>query len=246
MDSVLRYPLWESDLQSAFAEFTKWNYFTWDRADTVNYYPEGNHYPRFQPLQKVAFYNTTSTSSGTVEPLSSSMYEFDMQQDTITAIIANVDVANAIIRNTTQQKIDVTLSSQSLSPPSQDLANGLKAKISVDTLSLWRWCFMQYSTGVITRLQSNAAPNPFHLAEAQKLFLPINEDNAQWANVYIYDSALKLAYSGQLHVYYNENGNTRVIEVPASEIKSKLSSGVYFILAKTANSDYKWKVAVIR
>jgi hypothetical protein len=246
MDSVLRYPLWGSNLQSAFAEFTKWNYFTWDRADTVNYYPEGNHYPRFQPLQKIAFYNTTSTSSGDVEPLSSSMYEFDMQQDTITAIIANVDVTNAIIRNMTQQKIDVTLSSQSLSSPSQDLANGLKAKISVDTLSLWRWYFMQYSTGVITRLQSNAAPNPFRLAEAQKLFLPINEDNAQWANVYIYDSALKLAYSGQLQTNYNENGGTRVIEVPVSEIKSKLFSGVYFIFAKTANSNYKWKVAVIR
>ena len=235
-----------SNLQSAFAEFTKWNYYTWDRADTIHYYPEGNHYPRFQPFQKTAFYNTTSTTNGKVYPLSSSMYEFDMQQDTITVVIANVDMNNAIIRNTTQQNIDITLSAQSLSSPYQDLANGLKAKISVDTLSLWRWYFMQYSSGVVMRIQSNAAPNPFRLAEAQKLFLPINEDNAQWANVYIYDSALKLAYSGLLHTYFNENGGTRVIEVPASEIKSKLSSGIYFILAKTSNSDYKWKVAFIQ
>jgi len=234
-----------SNLQSAFTEFTKWNYYTWDRADTIHYYPEGNHYPRFQPFQKTAFYNTTSTTSGKVYPLSSSMYEFDMSNDTITAVIVNVDVNNAIIRNTSQQNIDVTLSAQSLSSPYQDLANGLKAKISVDTLSLWRWTFMQYSRPV-TRLQSNAAPNPFRLTEAQKLFLPINEDNAQWANVYIYDSALKLAYSGLLHTNFNENGGTRVIEVPASEIKSKLSSGIYFILAKTVNSDYKWKVAVIQ
>jgi hypothetical protein len=246
VDSVLQLPVWGSGLQSAFAEFSKWNYFTWDRADTLHYYPEGNHYPRFKPLQKLAFYNTTSTSSGNVQPLSSSMYEFDMQQDTITALIANVDAANAIGRNVTQQTVNVTLSSQSLSSPSQNLANGLKAKISVDTLSLWRWYFMQDSTGIITRLQSNAAPNPFRLAVAQKLYLPINEDNAQWASVYIYDSALKLAYAGQLQTSYNENGGTRVIEVPASEIKSKLSSGIYFILAKTANSDYKWKVAVIR
>jgi len=101
-------------LQTAFAEFTKWNYFTWDRADTDNYYPEGNHYPRFQPLQKIAFYNTTSTTNSTVEPLSSSMYEFDLLQDTVTAVIANVDVNNALMRNSTLQKIDVTLSSQSL------------------------------------------------------------------------------------------------------------------------------------
>jgi hypothetical protein len=43
----------------------------------------------------------------------------------------------------------------------------------------------------------------------------------------------------------NEDG-FRAIVVPTSEIKSKLSSGIYFIIAKTANSDYKWKVAVIR
>jgi hypothetical protein len=232
-------------LQAEFTEFTKWNYYTWDRADTVQYYPEGNHYPRFQPLQKIAFYNTTSSSSGTVEPLSSSMYEFDLQLDTITAVIANVDMNNALMRNTAQQKIDVTLSSQSLSPPSIELANGLKAKIAVDDLSLWRWYFMQDKLP-IKRLQFDAAPNPFRLAEAQNLFLPINNDNAALADVYIYNANFDLAYSGQLRISYYENGGTYVIAVPVSALKSKLSSGVYFVLAKTVNSDYRWKIAVIR
>jgi hypothetical protein len=232
-------------LQTAFAEFTKWNYFTWDRADTVNFYPEGNHYPRFQPLQKTAFYSATSAVSGNVESLSSSMYEFDMPDDTLTVIIANVDIGSAIVRNSIQQKIDITLSSQALSPPYQELANGLNVKISVDTLSLWRPFFLQ-DARQIRRLQSNAAPNPFRLAGMSNLFLPINEDNALWADVYIYNSAFNLSYSAQLGTSYYENGGTRVIEVPASAIKSKLSSGVYFIIAKTKNSDYKWKVAVIR
>jgi hypothetical protein len=236
-----------SNLQTAFAEYTMWNYYTWDSADTVNYYPEGNHYPRFKPLQKIDFYNTTSTASGNVQPLSSSMYEFDMQHDTLTAVIANSDAGGAILRNTTPQKIDITLSSQSLSSPYQEFTNGLKAKISVDTLSLWRSYFMQSSTHtVVARLQSDASPNPFRLAEAQILFLPINEDKAPFADVCIYTSDFSLAYSGQLRTSYNENGSTRVIEVPASAVQLKLSSGVYFILAKTANSQYKWKVAVIR
>jgi hypothetical protein len=222
-----------TNLQSAFAEFTKWNYFTWDRADTVNYYPEGNHYPRFQPLQKITFYNTTSTTSGNVEPLSSSMYEFDLQQDTITAIIANIDIGNAINRNTTQQNIEVTLSS------------GLQTRISVDTLSLWRSFFIQSSTQTdVPRLQLNASPNPFRIAEAQWLKLPINQDGAKTAEVFFFTSAFKLAYSGVLNVD-NESG-FRAIVVPTSEVKSKLSSGIYFIFAKTANSDYKWKVAIIR
>ncbi|MCX6120466.1 MAG: hypothetical protein NTX44_02455 [Ignavibacteriales bacterium] len=235
----------DTTLQTAFSIFTKWNYFTWDRADTINYYSEGNHYPRFQPLQKIAYFNTSSTTSGNVEPFSSSMYEFNLQQDTITAVIANVDIGNAIMRNTTQQKIDVTLSSQSLSQPYIELANGLKVKIAVDNLSLWRPFFMQEAVP-IQRLQFDAAPNPFRLAEAQKLYLPINEDNASLADVYIYNSTFDLAYSGQFHSSFYENGGTYVIEVPASAIKSKLSSGIYFILAKTVNKSYKWKLAVIR
>jgi len=220
-----------SNLQSAFAEFTKWNYFTWNRADTLTYYPEGNHYPSFQPLQKVTFYNTTSTTSGNVEPLSSSRYEFEMSKDTISAFIANVDIDNAIIKNTTQQKVDVTISS------------GLQTKISVDHPSLWRSFFMQDSTQ-IPRVQMTAAPNPLRIAEAPWLKLSINQDNAKTAEVFFFTSSFKLAYSGFLSVE-NEDG-FRAIVVPTSEIKSKLSSGIYFIIAKTAKSDYKWKVAVIR
>lgn len=220
-----------SSLQYAFAEFTKWNYFTWDRADTVNYYPEGNHYPRFQPLQKTTFCNTTS---GNVEPLSSSMYEFDLQQDTITAIIANLDVSSAINRSTTQQQIDVTLSS------------GLQTKISAENLSLWSSFFIQSSTRKdIPRMQSNAAPNPFRLADAKWLKLPINQDAAKTAEVFFFTSSFQLAYSGSLGVN-SEDGGFRAIVIPTSEVKSKLASGIYFIIAKTANSDYKWKVAVIR
>jgi hypothetical protein len=222
-----------STLQSAFAEFTKWNYYTWDRADTIHYYPEGNHYPRFQPLQKIDFFNTTSTTTGDVEPLSSSMYEYDLSNDTITAVIANVDMNNALLRNTIPQNITVTLSS------------GLTTSISVDTPSSWRSFFIQSSTRTsIARQGLSPAPNPFRLAVAPWLKLPINQDAAKSAQVFFFTSSFKLVYSGYLNVG-NEDG-FRSIVVPTSEVKSKLSSGIYFILAKTVNSDYRWKVAVIQ
>jgi hypothetical protein len=156
-----------------------------------------------------------------------------MQHDTITAIIANLDVSSAINRNTTQQRIYVTLSS------------GLQTKISAANLSLWSSFFIQSSTRTeIPRLQSNAAPNPYRLSEASWLKLPINRDEAKTAEVFFFTSSLQLVYSGFLSV--NDEDGFRAIVVPTSEVKSKLSSGIYFILAKTANSDYKWKVAVIR
>ena len=221
-----------STLQSAFAEFTKWNYYTWDRSDTIHYYPEGNHYPRFQPLQKIDFFNTISTTTGDVEPLSSSMYEFDLSNDTVTAVIANVDMNNAILRNTTSQNITLTLSTE------------LTTNISVDTPSFWRSFFIQSSTHTsVARQDVSPAPNPFRLAIAPWLKLPINQDAAKSAQVFFFTSSFKLVYSGYLNVG-NEDG-FRAIVVPTSEVKSKLSSGIYFILAKTVNSDYKWKVAVI-
>ena len=232
-----------SNLQSAFTEFTNWTYHTADRADTVKYFPEGNQYPRFQALQKLAFYNTTSATSGDVEPLSSSMYEFDMQKDTITVIIANVNIGSALTRTTGTQNIGVTLSSQALSPPYQEFANGLKVKITVDDLSLWRPFIMQDSAQ-IPRLHMDAAPNPYRLAQAPSLKLPINQDGAKTAEVFFFTSSFQLVYSGFLNI--GDEDGFRAIVVPTSEVRSKLSSGIYFILAKTATSDYKWKVAVIR
>jgi len=51
----LALPTYGSNLQEAFAEFTKWNYFTADRANTQAYYPEGDRYPRFPPFGRNHF-----------------------------------------------------------------------------------------------------------------------------------------------------------------------------------------------
>ncbi|MGD0591775.1 MAG: MXAN_6640 family putative metalloprotease [Bacteroidota bacterium] len=239
-----------SNLQTAFAEFTYWNYYTADRSDTIKYYSEGNNYPRFQPLQRTAFNNADITIGGDVSPLSSSMYEFDVPHDTITAIIANVDVSNARNNDTAKQKIDITLSSQSLAQPYYKFKNGLNAKITPEDTTAWRSVFSQESTRIdssvikpnMVRLE--ASPNPFRLAEAKELLLPINADNANNASVFFYSSSLGLVYSGESIITYRFG--KLVIVVAASEVKSQLSSGIYFVVARTKNNDYRWKVAVIR
>jgi hypothetical protein len=234
-----------TSLQSEFALFTYWNYFTWDRADTIKYYPEGNHYPRFLPLKSTTFLGSTSTVRGDVFPLSSSMYEFQLLTDTITAIIANVDVEAALRKENTARSVSVTLSSGELSMPHQVFTNGLKAGFTVENLSLWHSFFMQSSTNAdIANAQINASPNPLHLGESEQLLLPIRDLNINVAEVFFFSSSLNLAYTSYWEVK-NEKGN-RVIVVPTSEIRSKLASGIYFVVAKTANNEYRWKVAVIQ
>jgi hypothetical protein len=227
-----------SNLQTAFAEFTYWNYFTADRANTVIYYPEGNNYPRFQPLQSTTFYGTNVKLGGDVNPFSSSMYECSTSGYMITSIVANVDIDAAKQNNTITQRVDVTLTSDPLSPPYQELKNGLKAKVTIAQDTLWRYFFSQQF------LFSDASPNPLRLSKAQRLLLPITEYNALTADVYFYSSSLALEYKIVANAEYI-SGN-RVIVVQASDLKSKLSSGVYFVIAKTKNNDYRWKVAVIR
>jgi hypothetical protein len=240
-----------SSLQAAFGEFTYWNYFTADRADTVKYYPEGNHYPRFQPLQQQSFQNTTESAGGDVYSLSSSMYEFDLPADTITSMIANVEVDSAEQRNLTTRRVDVTLSTDVPLLPYQEFTNyGLIAKVIVADTSLWRWFFSQgirHDTVINPPrfvVSSNASPNPFRLMDSQQLLLPIQDVAARTAEVYFYSSSLNLAYSKPLPV--SIAGPNRVIAVPSSELKSNLSSGIYFVIAKTKNNEYRWKVAVIR
>jgi hypothetical protein len=227
-----------SNLKSAFAEFTHWNYFTAGRADAVNYYTEGAFYPLFPPLRQIELYNTSARVNAKVEPLSSSMYAFDRAKDTVIAIIANVDIDAAEQEDETSRSVGVTLSSQPLSQPFQRLTNGLNAQISVDDISMWRFYFSQ------DVIRFNPSPNPFRLNEAQQLLLPINEDQAKSADVYFYSSSLDLSYFGRSNV--SSEYGTRVIVVPASAVKSKLSSGIYFVVAKTETNNYKWKVAVIR
>jgi hypothetical protein len=162
-----------------------------------------------------------------------------MEWDTITVVVTNVDVGNAINRTPTTQRVDVILSSQSLTQPYQEIKNGLKVQISVTDASRWSYFVPPQEVAY-----ADASPNPFQLRKSQQLLLPINEDKAGTAEVYFYNSSLDLSYSGKLDVV--NRYNTRVIEVPTSKVISKLSSGIYFIIAKTVNKDYKWKVAVIR
>jgi hypothetical protein len=231
---------WGSSLSSAFAEFTYWNYFTKNRANPEKYYPEGENYPIFQPLQQISFSTGTLTVSGNVYPLSSSIYQFNTAQDALNIIVANADVEAAKRGELTPlRRVDITLSTEPLAQPVVNLANGLMAQVRVsDNLSLWRYFFSQEVE------RADASPNPLRLDAAQRLMLPVNEDGAQTAEVYFYTPSLSLACSGSFNIIY-EYGS-RIIVIPTSEIKSKLSSGIYFVFAKTVNRDYKWKVAVIR
>ncbi len=238
-----------SNWNAEFSLFTYWNYFTADRADTVKYYPEGNHYPRFDPNLTTDFSITTNTSaiSSGGYPLSSGMYDFHLQQlqDTVTDIVANTDLNSALSGNNTVTSVVLELSKGVVSIPHVTLANGYNAGISTANPYDWRVFYMLSSTKAdIAKLNLQPSPNPLRLSESAQLYLPLTGASATKASVYVLSSALTLQYSGEFDVE-NQSGNQYIV-VPTSPLRSRLYSGIYFIVARIAGTEFTWKIAVIR
>jgi hypothetical protein len=232
-----------------FALFTYWNYFTGDRADTVRFYPEGNHYPRFTPNFSTDFSsstNSTSVSAGAY-PLSSAMFDFHLasEQDTLTAVVANTDIDAAMTGDNAVRQLKIDLSKGLLTDAHVSLANGYNIGISVADGNRWRTFYLLASTQTdIEKLRLQASPNPFRVGESSELSLPLATASDVHASVYFLTSSLTMAYSGEFSV--KDQFGSKCIVVPSGQIRSHLSSGIYFVVARIDGSEYQWKVAIIQ
>jgi hypothetical protein len=234
-----------TDWSTEFSQFTYWNYFTADRADTARFYPEGKHYPRFLPNFSANFSGNSSTISSGAYALSSCMFEFRLPQDTLTAIVANTDFNAAYNQDNTTKQLEIDLTKGVLTLPHVALANGYNIGILTADPNKWQTFYTLSSTGTdVPKLMLQASPNPLRLAEASQLLLPLNGAVVSQATVYFLSSSLTLQYSGDFDVK-TQSGNQFII-VPTNVVRSRLSSGIYFVVAKSGDSEFTWKVAVIQ
>ena len=235
-----------SNLAAEFTLFSYWNYFTADRADTVLYYTEGRHYPRFTP-SVTTVYSTGGNATIADQPhaLSTDFYEFRLPADTITALIANIDVQSAAQYDFSTHPMQLELGKSVNDMATQTLPDGLKIGFSASDISVWTEHYLQSSTGsAVPNTNKNASPNPMLLSRDAHLALPVDDPVNARADVYFLSSASTLQFSG---TYAVTNGLTgEYIFVPSSDLQSHLSSGIYFVIARVNQSEYHWKVAVIR
>ncbi|MBI3005017.1 MAG: hypothetical protein HYY49_06325 [Ignavibacteriales bacterium] len=234
-----------TSLESEYALFSYWNYFTGDRADTVRFYPEGKFYPRFKPNGTTNFTGSTAVFANGAFPLSTQLYEVSLGLDTMTTFVVNTDVEAVIRQDNALRNYELRVTSGIVTTPHHVLNNGLKVSIIVDQLDRWRTLYLSSSTkGDIVRLQPEASPNPLRLSDAPNLALPVNEPASSPADVFVFSSSLDLVFSGQFQV--SESFGNRLVNVPSTLLHSKVASGVYFIVAKVAENEYRWKVAIIQ
>ncbi len=235
-----------SNFAAEFTLFSFWNYFTADRADTVHYYPQGRHFPRFAPNVTTP-YSSGGNASITDRPhaLSSNFYEFQLTSDTITALVANADLSAAQQYDETNRSVQLELGASVNDLPNQTLPDGLKIGFGAADPTLWTEHYLQSSLGsLVANSNRNASPNPINLARESRLALPVQEPTNSPAHVYFLSSALTMQFSATYMVGNNFSANC--ILVPSSDLQSHLSSGIYFVIARVNQSVYRWKVAVIR
>jgi hypothetical protein len=235
-----------TDFKSEFALFTYWNYFTADRSDTARYYRDGRHYPRIAPVSTATIFpGGTASISSQAYAFSSSFYEFWLPTDTLTVAVANVDLPAAQNYDLTTYALRLEMGASVTDLPAQQLLNGMKIGIGVSERMNWiERYLMASSKSDVQKMASDAAPNPMHLSEVPRLALPMNEPLGSSAQIYFLNSALSLDYSASTSVVSSNGG--QYVFVSSSDLRSHLSSGVYFVVAQVGNATYRWKVAIIK
>lgn len=232
-----------TDLISEFALFSRWNYYTADRADAARFYPEGHRYPRYVPNVTSGYNGSNTAISASAYPLSTQFYQFVLPGDTITAVAANVEWSAAAAADASPRSFDVTLSARKPAAPSQTLSKGMVGGFSGDP-KFWRILYLESST----RSNANAAPpispNPLRLHETAKLTIPLTGATGSEAEVLFLSSSLDLVFS-QRYPTVNAFGN-KVLYVPTADLRNRIAAGIYFVFARCGNDEFRWKVAILQ
>ncbi len=242
MSAVL--PAYGTSLESEYALFNSWNYYTADRADPVRYYDEGKDYPRLTPNVSTTFTGLTASISSAAYPLSFQSYQIALTSDTLTAMIANVNVRGALDPTAASSPVRLNLSTTDLQPPYQKVARGLGLTFSSDTMGQWRTLYLLSSTRSNANVAPDVSPNPIRLSRDLKLVLPVQGSTQGQAEIFLLNSALELLFSREYQV--RQSFGNRYVEVPSADLRVSVPTGVYFVVARCGDSQYKWKVAILQ
>lgn len=237
-------PQYGSSLESEFSLFSFWNYFTSDRADPTKYYDEGKYYPRFTPNVNTTFTGLSASVSSAAPALSTQFYQIALTSDTLMAVVANIDVKGAQDANSAKSSLQLNLSATDLQPPYQKVARGLGVTFLSSEMPQWRTMYLLSSTKANANTAPDPSPNPVRVAQDSKLVLPVQGATHDQAEVFLLNGAVELVFSRRYPVR-QAFGNS-YIDVPSADLRGSVPTGVYFVVARCGDNEYKWKVAIIQ
>jgi len=226
-----------------FSQFSFWNYYTADRASRDRYYPEGHLYPRMAQNMRATFDNFSTVISSQAYPVSSQLYEFVTQNDTLTAILVNVDLPGATSSPNTLLSFDLKLSNSGSQGGIQFLADGSKGALIAEDFAKWRVMYLSGSSHSDIKTQGIPYPNPVRPAIHPVLRLPLERLSSEPAEIVVLSSSLDRVFSGSYAVI--ESFGKPEIHFPINDVAGRIASGVHFIIVRVDQKEYRWKVAFI-
>ena len=233
-----------STLESEFAQFGFWNYYTADRAQAGKYYDDAANWPRFVPNIAPTFGGLSASVSSSGLPLSTQFCEFAITGDTVTAILVNTNAAGAVVLNPPSTAYQLLLTSANATAPYITVGRGLTLSFFPADQSQWKTLYLKSSTKSIASIAADAFPNPVRVSHDSKLNLPVGGSTEKRAVVYFLNAAMELVLSLEYDV--TESFGSRLLSVPASDLRDGIPSGVYFVKATCGEKEFQWKVAIIQ
>lgn len=233
-----------TSIEQEFSQFSIWNYYTADRGDPIRFYDEGRNYPRFKPNVSMDFLGSQAAIGTSASALSTQLYQFVLSNDTITAVVSNHDVAAAQLSSSPMSDISLQMKSSGMEPPYQLVAAGIGVSFKTVDATKWHTTYLRSSSRSNAVISPGPSPNPFRLALDARLILPVGGNSAQPADVYILNSAAEQVFARRYEV--RQSFGMTVVEVPASDLRSDIATGIYFVIARFGEQEYKWKVAIIQ
>jgi hypothetical protein len=231
-------------LESEFAQFSFWNYYTADRAQASKYYDEAADWPRFVPNVASTFGGLSASVSSSGLPLSTQFCEFAITGDTVTAILVNTNAASSVSSNPASTAYQLLLTAANATAPYQTVARGLTLSFFPDDQSQWKTLYLKSSTKSVASVAADPFPNPVRVSRDSKLNFPMGGSTEKRAMVYFLNAALELVMSREYDV--TESFGSRLLSVPATDLRDGIPSGVYFVKATCGGKDFQWKVAIIQ
>ena len=234
-----------SSLREAFREFSVWNHFTADRADTRRSYAQGARFPRMTPAVSAPWISPGISLAYGLEPLSHATLVVRTPIDTLSLLVVNADAASAGIVPIPRPVATAQVTDEDPPIPAQQIAGGFWLATVVDDQEKWfSEAFSATGRGELPPTVRRPWPSPWLLATDIDLVLPVSVSDGGSVRVDFISGGAGVVSAGDRTMEMQRG--MKVVRVPVADVRHRLGSGVYVVVVHAGSDQEIWKVAVVR
>ncbi|MBK7256803.1 MAG: hypothetical protein IPI01_03080 [Ignavibacteriae bacterium] len=237
------------DAQGAFADWSLWNHFTGTRSEPSKYYPDAADYPLMMEIP-VEYRPPSREITGSLAPFAARYYQLMRSPDTMTVIVANVDLAAATAQAAGK---DYAFDFRSTRPNDgyRITPIGLFAHLGVATPVHWASWFVVGDTvrrniDASQFAEGRAFPNPFLPGNHARAAMPVDGTDQVTGSVSVFSSGLDPVYTSgtsssswylDRQMFFWDGKGTDGSAVP---------SGIYIYVIDLGDRRVTGKIALVR